>query len=45
MASKSEIIAKLLAKSGRKSAIDAMCVDCNYDPLDKGSWRAQTGGV
>jgi hypothetical protein len=25
----------------RAEAINMMCKDCNYDPLDKGTWRQQ----
>lgn len=25
----------------RKQAIDQKCKDCNYDPLDRGTWRQQ----
>jgi len=25
----------------RREAIDLMCKDCNYDPLDKGTWLHQ----
>jgi hypothetical protein len=38
-----KLIAKLLKKPGRAAAINAMCVNCIYDPdaLGCGSWRQQ----
>ena len=40
---RTKLIAKLLSKSGRAAAINAMCCSCIYDPdaLGVGSWRKQ----
>jgi len=38
-----QLIVKLMNKGGRSAAIQAMCVNCIYDPdaLGVGSWRKQ----
>ncbi len=38
---KDELIAKMVKKRGLRAKIDANCIDCTYDPKDKGSWRKQ----
>ena len=40
---KEELVKKLLSKPGRAAAINAMCVNCIYDPdaVGCGSWRKQ----
>jgi len=40
---KVQLVAKLLSKSGRAAAINAMCCTCIYDPVvaGHGSWRKQ----
>jgi len=40
---KDKLIAKMLKKPGRSSAINAMCCMCIYDPISTGcgSWRKQ----
>ena len=30
-----------LVKPSLRKSINAMCKNCTYDPLDKGTWRAQ----
>lgn len=32
---------KLKVTMGLRQAINDKCKDCNYDPLDKGTWRQQ----
>jgi len=36
-----EVIARQLAKPGLRGALNAKCIDCIYDPLDKGTWIDQ----
>ena len=38
---KDKLIAKLVAKPGLRSKVDANCIDCIYDPAEKGNWRQQ----
>ena len=36
-----ETIARQLSKPGLRGAVSVKCIDCIYDPLDKGTWRDQ----
>ena len=38
-----KIIARQLSKPGLRGAVNAKCIECIYDPLDKGSWIDQVG--
>ncbi len=35
------IIHRLAIKAGLRGKIDAKCVECIYDPYQKGTWRKQ----
>ena len=40
-----EIIARLLSgTTGLRDGVDANCVSCCYDELDRGTWRQQVEG-
>lgn len=30
-------------KRSMRKAVNLKCKDCNYDPLDRGTWRQQVG--
>ena len=36
-----KLIDRMVGKPGLRGKIDAKCIDCIYDPLQKGSWRYQ----
>ena len=38
---KKKLIHKLVRKPGLRGKVDANCIECIYDPFDKGSWRFQ----
>ena len=35
------LVDRLSSKAGLRGKIDAKCVECIYDPYDKGTWRQQ----
>ena len=37
----SDLIRGFASKRGYKGKVIAKCIDCSYDPLDKGNWRQQ----
>lgn len=36
-----ELIEKKAGKAGLRGKIDAKCIECIFDPYQKGSWRFQ----
>lgn len=36
---KQNLINRLVSKAGLRGKIDAMCVECIYDPYQPGTWR------
>ena len=35
------LVARHRQKRGLRGKITAKCIECSYDPLDKGTWRQQ----
>ena len=38
---KQNLIRKLAGKPGKSGKIEAKCVECVYDPEERGTWRKQ----
>lgn len=38
---KQKLIHKLAGKPGKSGKIEAKCVECVYDPEERGTWRKQ----
>jgi len=38
---KDTLIQQECSKKGLRGRVNAHCIDCGYDPLDKGTWRQQ----
>ena len=38
---KQRLINRLTSKAGLRGKVDAICVECVYDPCEDGTWRLQ----